>query len=96
MARAVQAVQEQRTPEFMSSVETGAEAASYTASKMSYIEKRTMRQNPLAHETCRLMMEALQDFCRRRRRRRRRRGRRRHRRRRRRRSFARKVILDGP
>ena len=93
MARAVQAVQEQRTPEFMSSVETGAEAASYTASKMSYIEKRTMRQNPLAHETCRLMMEALQDFCRRRRRRR---GRRRHRRRRRRRSFARKVILDGP
>ena len=74
MARAVQAVQEQRTPEFMSSVETGAEAASDTAEKMGYLEKRTMRQNSLCHETCRLMMIPLQDS---RRRRRRRRGRRR-------------------
>ena len=50
MARAVQAVQEQRTPEFMSSVETGAEAASDTAEKMGHLEKRTMWQNPLCHE----------------------------------------------
>ena len=62
MARAVQAVQEQRTPEFMSSVETGAEAASDTAEKMGYLEKRTMWQNPLCHETCRLMMMPLQEF----------------------------------
>ena len=93
MARAVQAVQEQRTPEFMSSVETGAEAASDTAEKMGHLEKRTMWQNPLCHETCRLMMIPLQDS---RRRRRRRRGRRRHRRRRRHRSFARNVTLVGP